>query len=147
MPTFPKSNPMKSKAKRLRKKAVKVTDPRKGLIKKADALWSKIIRSQPGPCEYCGKWHKVYQAHHIFSRGRWNVRYVLMNGIKLGQGCHRRIHQEASMAFAEWVMEKLGDKYTRLKLLSQGHFKKTVSNLQMIYDQLKQIDEQLNKGE
>ena len=137
---------MKQKAKNLGI-AKKLKDPRKALIKKCDALWSKIIREQPGYCEYCGKWHKIYHAHHIFSRARWATRFVLLNGLKAGAGCHLRIHSVDSQHFSDWIKDKMGERYDRLKLMSQGHFKKSLANIDMIYKQLKAIDKQLSKGE
>ena len=126
----------------------KPVDRRKGLIKACDRLWTKIILSQDCACEYCGKAHSVYQAHHIFSKGHsWNTRYVLMNGLRLGQGCHRKVHQEKALDFADWIKEKMGEeKYLRLKLSSQGYFEKSESNLELIKNQLEQVWRQLDEN-
>ncbi len=141
-PKYAKPEPMKLKRSRTRKPKVK--DPRDALIKACDRLWSLIIREQPDECEWCGGRHEVYQAHHIFSKGHsWNTRYVLMNGVKLGKGCHRKAHNEKAAEFAEWVKEKMGDRYLRLRLSSNGRFEKSESNLKLIKKQLTEIRKKL----
>lgn len=116
---------------------------KKALIKQCDRLWKDIILLSEPYCGWCKKPHKFYQAHHIFSRGKWATRYVIINGIKLGQGCHRSAHQENAMDFADFIREKLGDKYVFLKVRSNGVFKKTVENFQLMKNQLLSIYKQL----
>jgi hypothetical protein len=51
------------------------------LIKKADKLWSEIIKLQAkGKCEVCGKTESL-NSHHIFSRSNMRMRHNLENGV------------------------------------------------------------------
>ena len=72
-------------AKAKRKKAVKREKKKvsvEALSKKADMLWSRVVRIG-GRCEYCGCVDKKLDAHHIYSRSNKSTRWELENGICL----------------------------------------------------------------
>ena len=54
---------------------------KKKLIKKADKLWSEIIRSK-GRCEVCGRTDTL-NAHHVVSRSCHYLRHEIRNGVCL----------------------------------------------------------------
>ena len=60
--------------------------PRKKLEKKADDLFSQLIRSK-GKCERCGS-KDFLQTAHLISRRYKQVRWDLTNALCLCRGCH-----------------------------------------------------------
>lgn len=64
----------------------KVKRENKSLPKKADDLWSKVVR-KAWECAVCWKKENL-NAHHIFTRHNKSVRWDLDNGICLCSGCH-----------------------------------------------------------
>jgi hypothetical protein len=77
----------------------------KSLAKKADSLFSEVIRKR-GSCERCGS--KDYLAcHHIISRSYHKVRYNLTNGSLLCRGCHFFVTNHPLEA-EEFYTDKLG---------------------------------------
>lgn len=65
----------------VRKEKAKIKRENKSLPKKADDLWSKVVR-QVWSCTYCGSRDNL-NAHHIFSRHNKSVRWDLENWICL----------------------------------------------------------------
>ena len=62
---------------------------RKGVDKKLDDAWSKLVKLRAGmQCEYCGTRTKQLHSHHIFSRSKKSTRWDVMNGICLCAGHH-----------------------------------------------------------
>ena len=89
MKLTPKEQLKKEKIKfreEVRKDKAKVKREEKSLPKKADDLWSKVVR-KVGSCEVCGKRENL-NAHHIFTRHNKSTRWDLDNGICLCSGCH-----------------------------------------------------------
>ena len=71
----------------------------KKLIKKADSLWSKCIRTRDGQCVLCGS-KNALQAHHwIVTRNQSNkYKFDLRNGVTLCYGCHiHGVHRNPSV--------------------------------------------------
>ena len=95
----------RSKAKLVRT-AVKTTG--KITSKDCDALWTQVILARANhKCEIygCNK-TKSIQAHHIFPRTMWALRYEIINGIALCIGHHflfpTSAHKDA-IGFSAWV--------------------------------------------
>ena len=63
----------------------------KNLRKKADDLWSKLIRSI-GYCEICGS-NNTLNAHHVIGRANYATRYLKENGVCLCVNCHKSFHK------------------------------------------------------
>jgi 5-methylcytosine-specific restriction endonuclease McrA len=60
----------------------------KSLKKKADGLWSRIVKEKyNGRCAFCGETFAI-AAHHIRSRRFSSTRWNTENGIALCRGCH-----------------------------------------------------------
>lgn len=57
------------------------------LKKKADRLWSELIRRNR-VCEMCGCTDKQMNAHHLITRWKLRTRWSLENGICVCAGCH-----------------------------------------------------------
>lgn len=55
--------------------------------KKADSLFSKIVRARDGACRRCGK-QETLQCHHLISRTYRKVRFDERNGVTVCVGCH-----------------------------------------------------------
>ena len=66
-----------------------MTTRAKGPKGKADALFSRLIRSR-GACEKCGS-TDFLQAAHIITRSRLNTRWDTRNAWCLCAGCHIRL--------------------------------------------------------
>ena len=89
MKLTPKEQLRKDKQKfreSVRKDKAKVKRENKSLPKKADDLWSRVVRMK-WECAVC--WKKEFlNAHHIFTRHNKSVRWDVENGICLCSGCH-----------------------------------------------------------
>jgi len=106
------------KAKKKEKKANSISV----LSKKADKLWSKVVR-MIWVCEYeeCEKTEHL-NAHHVFSRSHKGLRWSLINGICLCSW-HHVFSSEFSAhktpcEFTYWLEEKKGKHYMN-KLIEQ----------------------------
>ena len=92
--------------------------------KRADIVWSLIIRLKHGKCQICNKPGVMTKkglpvgglnAHHVIPRGNLKYRHDLRNGQCLCIGCHKfsRIRSPHAgnitgvLAFAEWMQEDL----------------------------------------
>jgi len=85
---------------------------KKGIKKKADKLWSEIIRAK-GKCEVCGE-TRYLNPHHVVGRRNHAVRFDLRNGVCLCSGCHtfrtRSAHQDP-LWFMKWFEGKRKEDY------------------------------------
>jgi len=99
----------KAKAKKVRdkeRKAVSVSV----LTKKADKLWSELVKHQwDNVCAYCSK-TTYLNSHHLFTRSRRATRWRSKNWICLCSWCHTlsstfSAHQ-TSLEFYQWLEEK-----------------------------------------
>ena len=113
---------------------------KKTLIKKADDLWSLLVKMKAGyRCEYCGK-TSYLNSHHIFSRTKKSVRWNDLNGVCLCAGHHTfssdfSAHQTPT-EFTEWVKEYRGDKwYAELR---RQAYTPLMPNLELIQAGLKE---------
>lgn len=109
--------------KKLRKHSSKKyqTSQRKKLIKKLDAVFSKIIRI-PGKCLRCGFGppDRSLQASHIWTRHNMSVRWDLENAKPLCGGCHIWWHAHPAEAW-EWLATKrTAEELTQLRLRAQS---------------------------
>lgn len=71
----------------------------KKLIKKADSLWSKCVRTRDGQCILCGSKSSLQAHHFIVTRNQSNkYKYDLRNGVTLCYGCHiHGVHKNPSV--------------------------------------------------
>ncbi|MGD9276339.1 MAG: HNH endonuclease [Candidatus Pacearchaeota archaeon] len=90
------------------------TKSRKYLKRKADRLWSEIIKSK-GRCEMCGK--PANNPHHIVGRRNHALRWDIRNGCLLCANCHTfskfSAHQDP-IGFLEWFKIVRNDDYEYL---------------------------------
>lgn len=79
-----------------------------------DDMWKQeVYRRAKNKCEFCGKagWEengkiKGLNAHHIFSRGNWDVRWDVDNGVCLCPGHHTLTNEsfhKAPAEMLEWI--------------------------------------------
>ena len=111
---------------------------KKGLIKKCDVLWIKIIRARDKHCQKCGA--KASQAAHIFSRSNHGLRYDLQNGIGMCYYCHLYWAHRSPVEFTLWVQKKWPERWVYLIRERQ----KLVTSLGIKY--YKEIYENLNRN-
>ena len=86
------------------------------LKKKADKLWSQIIR-QKGRCEVCGDTGHL-NSHHIESRRNIALRHDIRNGCCLCSGCHtfrKDSAHQSPLFFDEWLRKNRLDDYNYIK--------------------------------
>jgi 5-methylcytosine-specific restriction endonuclease McrA len=89
----------------------------KGAKKKADDLFSKIVRSR-GACQACGKTMNL-QCAHIISRRYSHTRCVERNALCLCAGCHHH-YTDHPAEFGTLVLTFMDDQeYDALTVLSQ----------------------------
>ena len=87
---------------------------------KKDKQWSQAIKERDGfKCLHCGK-DKYLNAHHIFSRNNYKVRWDMDNGVTLCSGCHTMSSKfsahKTPIEFIEWIKGKWGEEwYERLR--------------------------------
>mgnify|MGYP003762010899 CR=1 FL=1 len=112
---------------------------RRKLIDKLDTLWSDKVK-EGGKCDYCGK-NTYLNAHHIFSRSNYSVRWDLDNGICLCSG-HHTLNSSFSAhktpaEFIEWIKEKRGiEWYERLRSKAKSVVKYSNSELEEMIEEL-----------
>ena len=88
---------------------------KKTLMKKADALWSLIIRSG-GNCEVSGE--PTANAHHFIGRKNMRLRYDLKNGVRLTYQNHvgHKISAHNDPAwFVEWFKVNRPEDYVYIQ--------------------------------
>lgn len=110
----------------------------KSLKKRADKLWSEIVRKRDGKCMKCGRTTNL-QAHHIFSRKFNNTRWNIDNGITLCYGCHLFWAHIEHENFRDLIIGLIGEaKYFELKNLSSQIKKIDKIGLESIINSLAQ---------
>lgn len=118
---------------------------KKKLIKKADKLWSEIIRSK-GRCEVCGRTDTL-NAHHIVSRSNHYLRHETRNGVCLCALHHVFGNQSAHkdpLWFYDWL-----DSYRKIDLAFLKKEKiKDVGGLsiQFYLEQIAKLDKEKNSA-
>lgn len=120
------------------------TKTRKGLIKKADDLWAKIIKIRDGyKCQRCQSTHKQLNSCHFYSRAAKSVRWDLKNGVCLCVGCHFFTHQNPA-EFVQWFTEWAGEETLNyLKFKRQGKVTTTEFAMQVRISELQEIENEL----
>lgn len=118
---------------------------RQKLVDKCDKLWKQIIWEQAKyHCEYCGCESK--QAHHIYTRSKFNTRWTLANGINLCPLHHTLGNFSAHKtprAFLRWLEDLRGKEWLdRLEISSEMSGKGT--DLRMVKIYLEQEIKKLN---
>jgi len=124
-----------SAVKSTRRRRTKKT-PRRLLIDQIDHLWSEAVKIKWGfKCAYCGK-TQYLQSHHIFSRGKANVRFDLDNGIALCAGHHTLNDfsaHKSPKAFFEWLEDLVGkNKVNQIEYRSRITKSHGIRELEMI---------------
>lgn len=104
----------------------------RGYKKKADDLFSKIIRSK-GLCARCGKGQHL-QCAHIVSRRFSATRCDLRNALCLCAGCHHYF-TDHPVEFGRFVIDRIGDKLYN-QLTAKAH-KPTKVDWKLTYEELK----------
>ena len=121
--------------------------PRALLVKELDALWRTLVKLKVGDkCEMCGKpdgqgrGHSL-NAHHIFGRSNYSVRWDVENGVCLTAGNHTLTTHSAHKApieFIEFMKKRRGVKwYNDLRTKANAIKKWAVPELQEKKEELK----------
>lgn len=90
-------------------KKVKIT------TKTLDGLWRIAVKKLAGDkCEYCGA-TKYLNAHHVFGRRNFAVRWEINNGVSLCAKHHTFSNEfsahQTSTRFKDWITEKRGQEW------------------------------------
>jgi len=114
---------------------------KKGLKKKLDTAWSKVVRLQAGnKCEVCSK-TEYLNAHHIVGKRNLRLRWELYNGVSLCSGCHTlktdSAHQNP-VWFEKWLKEDRGEDYKLIEATMNEIKKWTVDEMLV---KLKELEE------
>lgn len=101
------------------------TDKKK-LIKKADDLWSKCIRTRDGECILCGNKNALQAHHFVVTRAQSaTYRYDLRNGVTLCYGCHiHGVHSNPSV----YLLERLKTLCIARGIVTQEDINEMVAN-------------------
>jgi len=102
---------------------------RKSAIKKLDNLFSLVIRKRDKRCQRCGKTENL-QCAHIMSRKNVSTRWNMLNAVTLCYACHFFWAHRNPIDFAEFIRERLGEKYDNLILMAHTPKKFTDIELQ-----------------
>jgi len=106
-----------ARAKRLAKQKLDCHSPY--WCKKADAVWSKVVRSV-GRCAKCGTTSKQLQAHHLIRRQNVVTRHDINNGICLcAYDCHKFGEGSAHsnpVVFSVWLNEALPERWMWVRM-------------------------------
>ena len=74
--------------------------------KQCDKLWADAVRKKAGGCcEKCGT-RKYIQAHHIFPRTCFSLRYDIENGVALCRKHHLYWAHKDAIDFYNWIKTK-----------------------------------------
>lgn len=89
---------------------------RKGIDKKLDDAWAKLVKLRAGmKCEYCGATTKQLHSHHVYSRSKKSTRWDIDNGICLCAGHHVLSSSfsahKTPLEFTEWYINYKGNDY------------------------------------
>lgn len=147
----------KKEASRLKKldrrlKSKKYQDgERKKLIKKCDAVFSKLIRARDQRCLHCGKGPEQAQLHcsHVYSRKNLSVRWDEMNAKALCAYHHRRFWHEQPKEALEWLtglwgedhMAELKVRANSVKIWTADDLRILLSDLSAKLSNLKEAEE------
>lgn len=115
---------------------------RKGIDKKLDIAWSKLVKLRAGmKCEIpsCGK--TVLNSHHIFSRSKKSTRWHVQNGICLCVGHHTFSStfsaHKTPLEFVEWLIKYKGEDYIdRLRIKANSTCKMHTFEKELLLEEL-----------
>lgn len=101
-------------------------DKRKTLRRKADRLFQEIIVKLHPYCESCSKPTTV--GHHFIPKSLSNsLRYEIINGIGLDNGCHFAWHTKSDPVIYERIIEKRGNEWlAKIRQIREKEVKVTV---------------------
>jgi len=135
-----------NKIKDMFKKKVNKTNYKKqesSYQKKADAIWSEVIKIRDGyRCVLCGKTENL-NSHHIIHKSRGKaVRYEILNGVCLCAGCHNfKIHKGDFLANKRLVEIVGSERIEAIQKLLIGVYKpdyqKIIADLQEYKNNIK----------
>ena len=115
---------------------------KKGLKKKADKLWSQIIRAK-GKCEVCGE-TRYLNPHHVIGKRNHAVRFDLRNGACLCSGCHtfrvKSAHNDPQW-FMEWFQSRRPDDAIAISRTKNYITKRTIQDYKELVEELKEANE------
>jgi len=114
------------------------------LTKKADNLWSELVKMNYNyECQYCGKTENL-NSHHLFTRSRRATRWDLDNWICLCSWCHTlssnfSAHQTSlefflwleSIKWRDWI-EELNNKSNQVYQVTSEWLKEIINELSLI---------------
>ncbi len=80
----------------------------RGLLRKADLVFSKWIRAREPKCVLCGS-DKNLQAGHLIKRGKRVVRFDIVNVHTLCSGCNYKDNFEHDL-YVSWFLKEYGEK-------------------------------------
>jgi len=97
---------------------------RQKLIDEADAVWrEKALRRDSYQCRRCGSTWAVLAVHHVVTRAKHSVRWVLANGLTLCTGCHFWVHNHLLASRAVGFYASLGADLEAMEMQSQQSWK------------------------
>jgi len=106
------------------KKKKRILTPREALFINCDKLWFKLVKDLAGwKSELSGRTKEggfVLQAHHIFGKSNYHLRFSLLNGICITKGEHFRGFHKESLREKYWGYVKYlrgNDIFDKLKIL------------------------------
>ena len=130
---------MKKKKRKLSKKSLR---------NKADTLWSLVVRKKGGNC--CWRCHEIptkkrrLQAHHLFARSIYSLRYLLKNGVSLCATCHRVFAGNRPLVFALLVLKELLTEEEILEMDTKSK-EKPVITIEWYLEYINYLQEELKK--
>lgn len=111
---------------------------RQNYMKKADVLFSKLVRDRDGCCLNCGA-TEYLQCAHIHSRSYKSIRTDFDNAVALCRGCHVKFTHRP-LEWEEWVNERFPGRWTDLKAKALRYEK---VDWKLRYQTLKELSESL----
>ncbi len=123
---------------------------RKGIDKKLDDAWSKLVKLNAGlQCEYCGTQVKQLHSHHIYTRSKKSTRWDVNNGLSLCAGHHVLSStfsaHKTPVEFTEWLYKYKGTEFVDLlrfkaNQISKLHTFEKELLLKEMLNEIKQLD-------
>lgn len=86
---------------------------RQNYMKKADALFSKLVRERDGRCLNCGT-TELLQCAHLISRSYKAIRTDFDNAVTLCRSCHMK-YTHKPLEWREWVEDRFPGRWGKLK--------------------------------
>lgn len=121
---------------------------RSTLKNKLDKICSEIVRAR-GNCERKGlgcQSGTYLQTAHIFGRTYLNTRWDLDNLLCLCADCHINFAHKCPILFTEFVKKLFGEeKYELLKEKHNLIYKPTISDLEIKYKILQELQERISR--